>query len=298
MNREHSKLDFLVVAAARGGTTWLYFCLKDHSQVCLSSKKEFVPFEANGDVREIALDAQFADCDKPNALRGIMPVGISTRKDVSALVKKNFPNAKIIMCLRNPIERAYSQYKHYLAKGRLKGLTFSEVIRGAADVTSYGFYADVVESYRRDMGADKVLIILHDDMMRDHAGALIKVQEFLGIELRESEYVDKFISVSRGGRKSYHSEFLLNLYNDLKWLSAKAKRVGGPWVGRVFKRMKLGRLLEYLYHLNFNKGVDQGVEDNIEKVTILPEDRTFLKKYYADDMAKLSILLGRDLDWS
>lgn len=298
MNRKCSPIDFFVVAAARGGTTWLYFCLKDHPQICLSKKKEFVPFDRDGHISEEAIQAQFENCNKPNALRGVMPVSISPRQDGSLLVKKHFPGSKIIMFLRNPIERAYSQYKHHVAKGRLEGLTFSEVIRGAADVTRYGFYAHAVETYRRDMGADNVLIVLHEDIMRDHAGTLATVQEFLGVEQRESEYTNYFISVSREGRKAYNSYFLVKLHGFLMQISAKIKRAGGPSADHVLKRLRLGRVLEYISRINHKGSVDQGIEEDMEKSTILPEDRAFLKDFYAEDIAKLSTLLGKDLNWS
>lgn len=293
------KIDFFVVAAARSGTTALYVWLKDHPQVCLSAKKEFDPFDANGNLMAGALAEQFSNCKNPSALRGVMPVMYNARAGSSALVKKHFPKAKIIMCLRNPIERAYSQYKHNVARGVIEGLTFGEAIKSNAVHLEYGMYADAVERYRRDFGKESVRIFLFDETINNGANVLTEVQKFLGIEQIPSDNTNYFFSVSREGRKAYHSLALLRLHQFLIKLSAGTKKVFEPWVGTLARSFGLHYILTGIAHLNHNARVDMGAEQTMEEIQpISSQDRTTLRAYYAADISRLSNLLEKDIAWS
>ena len=298
-DENYPQLDFLVVASARGGTSWLYKCLFDHPQICLTQKKEYVPFDQNGVLSVDGLKSQFADCHKPGALLGGMPLAFSIQKNSSRFVKKYWPQAKIIMILRNPIERAYSHYKNDIFRGQsAENISFGEAIRSDAYFLKYGFYADVVSTYREDMGDKNVLILLHDDVMKDHAGTVATVQKFLGIRQLSSEYVDSFVSVSRRTGKVYRSESLLNMHRTLIVLSAKVKKVGGEGVGKIFKFLGFGKILSSMYSYNFREHIAMGKEKDKEDVLIDSKDRDFLKSYYAEDIKGLSVLLRRDINWN
>lgn len=298
MNKIIPKLDFLVVASARSGTTWLYLCLKDHPQICLSNKKEYIPFDDQDNLILEGFEKQFAHCQNPEALRGIMPVFFNAREGSSLMIKKYWPKAKIVMLLRNPMDRSYDQYLHNSTRGMLPGVSFSQSIKQKSPVLDYSMYGDAVETYIRDFDRENVLIIFHNDMMKDHAGTLRLVQKFLGIEPRSSEYIDSFISVARESRKYYRYEFLFQLHKRLKQLSALAQKIGGNWVKRALKALRLGKVLSFIYHLNFDAKIDSGKEDSLEEVKMSAQDREYLRQYFAQDIAKLVKVLGRDPHWS
>ena len=298
MSQERIKLDFFVVAAARGGTSWLHACLADHPQICLAAKKEFSPFDDAGRFLVEETAAQFTECHNPAALRGTMPVYYSARPETSTWIKREFPDSKIIMFLRNPIERAYSQYRHNVTRGVLADVSFSEAIREHKVPLEYGFYADAVEAYWKDFGRGGVFVVLHNEMMRDHAGTLAAVQRFLGIDVRESPYTETFISVSRMGRKNYNSELLFRVHRAVLALGRAGKRAGGAPVAWLVRHLHLAAIPLAMGRMNYNEQVDRGPEDSMEAITMASVDRAFLQDYYANDIAKLSRLLGRELAWS
>jgi hypothetical protein len=287
------RIDFLVVGAARSGTTWLYQCLSDHPQICLTKKKEFDPLTVDGKLAP-GLAEQF-DCNE-GALRGAMPVYYSARPETSTLVRRRFPEAKILFCLRNPIERAYSQYRHNIARGALVGATFGEAIRQNSFPLNYGLYADAVESYRRDFGGN-VLVLLAEDMRNDQRGSLHRVEQFLGIKKLDSKYLGTFVSAARIGRKSYRSEWLFKFRTRLLRAGATFKHIGGKPANWILKTLKVGALTNMMANLNYSKEIDMGAEKDTEEIVMQSEDREFLQRYYAQDIKRLSLLLNRELNW-
>lgn len=297
MSSPKAHIDFLVVGTPRAATTWLYVCLQDHPQICLTEKKSYNPFDDTGNINEQDILEKFKHCNKPQALHGVMAYLLFREKESSLWVKKQFSQAKIIMILRNPIERAFSQYKHNAARGVLEQVSFSEAIRRPAITMEHGLYADAVASYWEQLGKQNVCILVHDDIIRDPAESLKRVQEFLGINPRISEHAHEFISVSRESRKSYHSVFLLHIHRSLRMMSVVLKKKF-PWFKKITASLRLGKVLNLIAFANYNKQVDMGAEKSMEKVHIDPIDREYLREYYQTDINKLSKLLDRDLRWS
>src|SRR3989344_5640213 len=101
------KVDFIGVGAPKCGTTWIAECLAEHPDVCFSWNKE--PHFFNRDREyEKSLDyyrTYFKNCENKK-LRGEYTVNYLYFDSAADRIKKHFPGTKIIIALRNPIERA------------------------------------------------------------------------------------------------------------------------------------------------------------------------------------------------
>jgi hypothetical protein len=113
----------------RCGTTWLHHMLADHPQIRMTDAKEPCFFDRtiiDHDVRwyESLFDPPAGEA--PSPIRGEISPGYATlsRREVE-FVHRLLPDAKIILVLRNPIERTWSQAVYQL--GRLRFRTFDEV---------------------------------------------------------------------------------------------------------------------------------------------------------------------------
>jgi hypothetical protein len=91
------------------------------------------------------------------------------------------PDAAPIAVLRNPIDRAFSAVVHHIRKGRLPPdadlMTLARAPRDPDDRLSLitgGWYAASLEPYRRRFG-DRLLVILHDDVVADPSGTYTRV---------------------------------------------------------------------------------------------------------------------------
>lgn len=103
--------NFLIVGAARAGTTSLYYYLKQHPDVFMSPKKEIDFFDVDKNF-EKGLDwyeRYFEGYTGQKAIGEASPLYMYLEK-VPKRIAKVIPDVKLIFILRNPVDRAYSHY--------------------------------------------------------------------------------------------------------------------------------------------------------------------------------------------
>jgi hypothetical protein len=117
------------------------------------------------------------------------------------------PNARLIVLLRNPVDRAFSHYQHEVALGR-EQLSFDDALaredermRGELDrmlrdpayfshawwnytYAARGRYAEQLERWFAAFPRDQLLILLSDELAADTAGTYRRVLDFLGVAAR------------------------------------------------------------------------------------------------------------------
>jgi len=119
---------FFIVGAQRSGTTYLYQLLNEHPQIEMANPVFPEPkFFLVDSLYKKGLNYYFKHYfkGKPNALlRGEKSTSYIESKKVARRLAGNFPDAKIVILLRNPIERAVSNYnfsyQHGLEKYSIK----------------------------------------------------------------------------------------------------------------------------------------------------------------------------------
>jgi hypothetical protein len=130
-------LDFIVIGAQKAGTTSLWEYLRTHPQIQMPGDKE-VPF--------FCVDARYRR-GLPWYEREYLPPPVegtitgtattqymhgtkdATVETIAARMKATIPDVKLVAMLRDPIERAFSQYRHMVRKG-YDARSFDEVVRG------------------------------------------------------------------------------------------------------------------------------------------------------------------------
>lgn len=109
-----NKPNFFILGAAKSGTTSLYYYLKQHPEIFMSPVKEpsffCWPFQVvKNPVEYFQLFAK--DGNRP--IRGEASHVYLTHPDSPPMLSLLFPDAKFVVILRNPADRAYSLY-HYM----------------------------------------------------------------------------------------------------------------------------------------------------------------------------------------
>ncbi len=148
-------------------------------------------------------------------------------------ISKVFPNIKLILILRNPVDRTYSQYQHEEREG-FENLTFEEALEaeshrldGQEEVIlnggyskphqhfSYlarGVYVDQIKKWHKFFSKDQFLILKSEDFFSNPDSILDKVFEFLELpEIKINEIKKfqpaKFVDMNEETRK-----FLINFF--------------------------------------------------------------------------------------
>jgi hypothetical protein len=169
--------DFIGVGPGRTGTTWLHEVLVGRVNLPAGIKEtDFFTTNYSKGIDWYAHHFRYADATRPvgevNPYFGF--------PEAAARIAKHIPRCKIICTFRNPAERIYSAYKlwrHYtLTPDPLD--KFLEKVPQIVEVTRY---AKHLPDYRARFGADRVLVLLNDDLRTDPQGYLDRVCDFIGI---------------------------------------------------------------------------------------------------------------------
>ncbi len=188
------RIGFVVGGVQKGGTSALDTYLRDHSQVCMASRKE-VHFFDNELVQKLPSRLRYAyyhsffyPCGS-DGLRGeSTPIYIWWPNSLERIKKYN-PKIKLIFVLRDPVSRAYSHWNMERQRGLEKD-SFSTCIRredavgDCSRVSSYvsrGFYFEQVKRVRKIFPEDQVLFLRHEDLLGAPSSTLNKITEFLGV---------------------------------------------------------------------------------------------------------------------
>lgn len=236
--------DFIIIGTQRGGTTSLYRYLTEHPRIGAAFRKEVHYFDR---YFEKGLDWYLAHFPE----RGEFPiVGEASpfylfHPEAAARIRAAALDAKFIALLRNPIDRAYSQY-HMNVRKQSEAEPFatavaleSERLAESDDPAgiawrrhSYlrrGLYAEQLQRWFDHFPRDRFCILKSEDFYDDPARQLHEVQAFLGLEpqtpavfkaFHEAEY-PAMEAETRHALRAYFAPHNRELYDllgvDLGW---------------------------------------------------------------------------------
>jgi hypothetical protein len=198
---------FLTVGAEKCGTTALHVHLSRHPQVFMSEPKEPSFFLAEdpryvgqdmGDlkheyIRTLAeYEAIFDSVTDENAIGESSPCYLYS-DIVPDKIKGLIPDAKIIAILRNPVQRAYSQFVFNQQRGwESRKMTFARALElederfengsmWAFHYTRRGKYSGQIKRYLDVFSTARVRVVLYDDFVKTPEVVLENLYEFLGV---------------------------------------------------------------------------------------------------------------------
>ena len=199
-----------VIGVVRSGTTSLYHYLSQHPSIAPAAYDELGYFDDNYHLGVNWYKSLFPTKFTRNKI--IKKHGKFLTYDVTPfyiynpLVAKrifeSFPKAKIISNLRNPIDRAYSNYNDALEMGDIK-IPFDEVVQIAMDeidknkskinneayivdtfyenILARGFYADQLKIWFKKFQKNQLLMVQSEDLAQKTDQILTKIFEFLDL---------------------------------------------------------------------------------------------------------------------
>lgn len=217
---------FIVAGAQRAGTTSLRYCLNQHPQVRINDREVSSNFINDAHFeRGTPLWADYHRRTKvtdENLIGGeIVPLGAYWQPAISRIYRYN-PDMKVIMLVRNPIERAYSAWQSAVNRG-IEDHSFIEAVNlephrireygnnGQHEDYSYidqGFYSRQIEHVYQYFSPHQVLFLRSDDFKENTAVTMYQVLEFLGLSYLSCDEVAQEIG-------NYQSSMPPEVYNEL-----------------------------------------------------------------------------------
>ena len=298
--------DFLLVGAAKSATSSLHSYLDQHPDIKMPSLKEswFFSFLGNpphytspGVLSDVITDLDeyvklFDGADEKQKLGDASPSYLYTYKDSIRNIKAVYPaedleHLKIIVSLRDPVNRAFSQY---LTMKRVvhEPLDFDEAIDDEIinqriqqqwnifyDYTGFGRYYEQVKAYIDAFGKERVMIVLYDDICRNPVAVCQSIFSFIGVDAGFSPDVQvRHNSVTGEPR--------------LKWLIRMIKSRNG--IKRKIASCVPDSARDFILH--------NMIKPMLKKTSVSPKTRNNLIVGYREDIQNLERLIDRDLsDW-
>jgi hypothetical protein len=286
--------DFIVVGAAKAGTTALYWYLADHPDVFMSRVKEtnYFAFGLDDDGRLLYGDPElhhfpirtldgylgsFEGAEGARAVGEASPIYLECPQSAGR-IRDAIPDARIICGLREPVDRAYSDYLMYL---RSRGRTFDperELTPSAAWARpdshwmQISSYHEALRRYFDGFRRDRIFVFLFDDLKADQAGLVRDLYRFLGVDDR---FVPDFDTPHNVGGMPASMLMEKVLTNDT------LRRAVDPWIPK--------RAADWARRARTR---------NLRRAPRLPTElANELRERFRDDIGKTADLIGRDLNF-
>lgn len=191
--------DFLVIGAQKGGTTWLRHHLRAHPAVSMpESEVHFFDKAHHFSNGHDWYEAHFQDAAPNQTIGEKTPDYLWTTRDGAEghragsheRIHDLYPETKLIVVLRNPVNRAVSALNHLIRTGRISPLhPVDELLFGdhqataAHGVLAKGFYFRQLQAYLDCFDREQMLILLfEDDVLGASQKTLRRLYEFIGVD--------------------------------------------------------------------------------------------------------------------
>jgi len=280
--------NFFIVGVGKAGTTSLYNYLSKIPQIYMSPVKEpnyFNQLTKSNKNQKIDMAKKkylslFSNV-KNEKIVGECSISYLTTSEVPALIHKQVPKARILISLRDPVERAFSAY---LNNQRYSGLneTFHEQLnkelRNNINNNKIqiglraGLYFENVKRYLDTFGAEQVNVIIFEEWVKNLKTTLEDILIFLNV----NENINNF------------EEEALNPFVVTR----------GPVTKRVLKSKIAIKISESMFSESSRIFLKKFLFKKQIKPEMNLEDRKTLIDFYRDDVNKTQSLLARNLPWS
>lgn len=294
--------DFLIIGAPKAGTTALHAALTRHPEVFTSRPKEpkywlcaDAPpphYAGPGDRhsqqewiwRRDQYDALWADA-RPDQVRGESTPFYLWSREAQQRMAAALPDIRLIAVVRDPIDRAYSNWMHLWCDGLEPIADFPTAFEAEADrirrgwapfwrYRDLGLYGAQLAHLRKLVEPSRVLVLRYRDLVDDPAGTLARTCRFLGVS-------DGVIAeIPRDNARSYVEP---------GWRPRTFAPVvrAGAWAGQFAPPQVWRRVEPHAIGLLRGHGASP-------RPHLTPEQREALMPAFAEDIALLSEVSGDD----
>jgi hypothetical protein len=271
-------VDFVVIGAYKSGTTALHFLLAQHPELFVPARKEPSFFAMHGldggalsrtGVRSAEEYQRLFMRRGADELAGEVSPAYLTVPGTASRLQAMVPQVQIIGVLRNPVDRAYSDYLMAVREG-VEKRDFLEVLSlvESRDYLKSGLYAAQLTPYFSTFPRDQIGLWLFDDLVDNGASMLSEIFQFLGVD--PDVDLDWGVDRNRSG--------------------VPRSRLMGAWISR----------LRPSWRGSFARSFRARATNRLDRLLLThppmpPAARSRLVEFFSSDVAATEQLIGRPL---
>jgi len=286
---------FLIIGVEKAGTTSVDNYLKQHPQVYMSPVKEPNFLERDWEHADLSkikpkpnrIDTfekycnLFGDVTEEKAIGEVSPNYLFHYRESIKRILRYVPDAQLIAILRNPAERAHSDYLMHVRDAIGKPTSLSEQLKYKAD-KSYtllkGLYYQKLQHFYAQFLRDRIKICLHEDLCDQPVEFMQEMYRFIGVDEGFSPDMSEKKQVAQVPKSKLVNQ-VLRQKNPVRTLVATGLKTILPESARQKLRSTL---------INLNSS-------DKSQAPLSPATRKQLVEYYREDILKLQDLIDRDL---
>lgn len=172
--------DFIGIGAQRAGTSWLYNCLKEHSEVYMP-QKEVHYFDLKQKEYPISWYLSLFEQSEEEKIKGEITPDYMFSDGALDDLKRHCPSSKLIILLRNPMKRSYSAYSLFKAHGRFQGLSFQQAIDKEPFLFEQSLYSSQISKVNELFPKEQVFIDFYENISKEPNKLFERICIFLNI---------------------------------------------------------------------------------------------------------------------
>ncbi|OYX64756.1 MAG: sulfotransferase [Novosphingobium sp. 32-60-15] len=260
---------FIVIGAVKAATTWIQKQLQGHPAVFLPDVEPHY-FSSEYERGPAYYDDLFRSA-APGALLGEKSADYLAHPLAAERIARTYPDIKLMVQFRNPVDRAYSDYKMLFRRGTIRGAPEAYLTSPDCEQPRFlrdGLYAEHLARWFDLFPRENILPFLYEDV-RDRPDATFrKVCQHIGVEPRPT--------IAAARRENDSSERFLPL--PVRKVLSPLKSAVAPLRNQRWFQATRGMMARQIAY-----------------PPLAPALRHHLEQFYQDDVAQLEAMLGWDL---
>ncbi len=266
--------NFLYIGTSKAGSTWLFKVLDWHPEVYITPAKGLYFFCNHFHYGWDWYRSQFQPGPRQPIVGEISHSYLFSR-EACRRIQESLPDVKLMVCLREPVERAFSDYLDGIKNGKLIG-SFAEELARTPSLLERGRYATHLRPYWEAFGPERIHVGCFQELVNEPRQFAERLFAFLGVERLE-------LPLRMQGKVLPAGTPRIRLLARLaKGLSQCARRVG---LKRLRGRIKTSHTVRHLLYRPYTAA---------SRPSIPPDIESRLRADLADDVRQLDQLLHTD----
>ena len=262
---------FSCIGTYRAGTTWLYTVLYKHPDIYLPNEKELMFFSHHYE-KGISWYEKFFDQAKDHQGRGDITPAYLSYREAPALIAKNYPDIKLIVSLRNPVDQIDSLYQLWLTRN-YTDRDLKTALETEDELLDNVLYHKHISDYLEHFNRDQILVLLYDELKDNPKEFLKKVYNFLEVDEFFPEEAFKKQNAYRSPKSKILERFISG-------------------TGDLLRQMKLLKFKSILNKTGISEKIKK-INTSSKKKDTMPEDvRQRINQHVSEDIKKLEELLN------
>ena len=175
-----SRPTFLYIGPSKAGSTWIFKVLSWHPQIYMYPGKNLGFFSTRFENGWDWYVSQFQSEPQHRAI-GEVSHSYLVSPDAAARIHEFLPDVKLLVCLREPVERTFSDYLDGIKNGKIHG-TLEEELERTASLINKSRYGTHLARYLERFDRDQIHIACFDELKSDPERFAARLFEFVGVD--------------------------------------------------------------------------------------------------------------------